>query len=559
MKWANRILSFLTVLTLGLHTSLAMAMSDDEKAALSKQSQKDIKVFIEMASEAAEFQKSHTRPTGDNWGQADVNKLYKEAQSFKQNQFQDITRQLDNLKKKYDINANYFKRNMQKFDNPFRNNSRAKLSLLDMDLNFFNKHLDKYMASLKNAMGDNEKIELSEQAQKDLKIFIEMVAEASAFQQSHDRPKGFSWDQKELQTLHEETLDFKNNQLKDITKYFLSLQKKYNTSADNFTSTMHKVINPIPGSVTKNFSSPASELNFFNEWLTKYLPDLEKAMDEAKQVAKEEADRQDKSKQLVDYPSDSYSGGDLSDIKQQMLKALNPSVIKNETEVLEISVTSDWKSGIYRDTKIEYRKIQGTVLFHDKDNDGISRFMTYVFISDKTSGNWSQLKFKAFCMGCPEGWSEARGGTFDPSSSDGTMSTLLWLLLSVVNIVAGMIAAKAFLNQKAPALDKVLTELDKLSIPIGLAALALGVLGFVYSFISLNILASIIPQLTAVLLGLILAYDTIKKNAKGKLKDQIDQSKDKVKQLNVYSQTIGLACLGVGLVHLILGGSLYII
>ena len=79
------------------------------------------------------------------------------------------------------------------------------------------------------------------------------------------------------------------------------------------------------------------------------------------------------------------------------------------------------------------------------------------------------------------------------------------------------------------------------------------------SMLGLRLLYGIIPQLTAVLLGIILAYDYIQANAKGKLKDQMENSHEMVSQVNVYAQTIGLIGLAAGIVYLFFNGSFYFI
>ena len=112
-----------------------------------------------------------------------------------------------------------------------------------------------------------------------------------------------------------------------------------------------------------------------------------------------------------------------------MLAALLGNVTKSNDEVLDIAVTSNWNEGIYTDTKQAYRKIMGTVLFADKDGDGVSRYTSYIFISNKADGNWQQLKFKAFNASI-EGWAEPRKGDLGSPAGKGFIGTLMWLLLA---------------------------------------------------------------------------------------------------------------------------------
>ncbi len=97
---------------------------------------------------------------------------------------------------------------------------------------------------------------------------------------------------------------------------------------------------------------------------------------------------------MVDFPEDDFGGSGLSDLKEQMRKALLGNVIKSADEITAIAVISDWKDGIYSDSKQPYRKINGACLFADKDDDGVSRFTSFAFIANKVDGDWQTLKFK---------------------------------------------------------------------------------------------------------------------------------------------------------------------
>jgi hypothetical protein len=112
------------------------------------------------------------------------------------------------------------------------------------------------------------------------------------------------------------------------------------------------------------------------------------------------------------FPGDSYDGGDLKRIRAQMKKALVGQVAKSADEILDVSVIGDWAHGAYTDTKVRYRKITGTVLWADTDDDKVCRYNSYVFISDELSGGeWSPVRYRAFRTGashegdveCPRG------------------------------------------------------------------------------------------------------------------------------------------------------------
>lgn len=108
------------------------------------------------------------------------------------------------------------------------------------------------------------------------------------------------------------------------------------------------------------------------------------------------------------FPADSYSGSDLEQLKSIMRGVLVGPVAKSGSEILDVSVTSDWREGRYTDTLVRYRKIQGTVLWHDSDGDGYCRFTSYSFIQTWTGNGWGSLQFKAFVNGGPEGEVKAK-------------------------------------------------------------------------------------------------------------------------------------------------------
>lgn len=104
------------------------------------------------------------------------------------------------------------------------------------------------------------------------------------------------------------------------------------------------------------------------------------------------------------FPEDSFSGSGKNDIREAMKRAMVGAVAKSSDEIIKVAVTSDWKTGVYSDSKRKYRTISGAILWYDKDDDGYCRFTTYNFVSDHSGGdNWGTLKFKSFCIGCPEG------------------------------------------------------------------------------------------------------------------------------------------------------------
>lgn len=105
---------------------------------------------------------------------------------------------------------------------------------------------------------------------------------------------------------------------------------------------------------------------------------------------------------LAKFPKETYSGNDTSQLREQLKKALATGKI-SYSDIVKLAITTDWAYSRYTDSKKEHRKISAAVLFSDKDNDGVCRFVTYNFISDKSGNGWTAPRFHSFCMGCPEG------------------------------------------------------------------------------------------------------------------------------------------------------------
>ncbi len=398
----------------------------------------------------------------------------------------------------------------------------------------------------------------SENALKDVDELAKMAERLRVFRQHNDMAYGFPSDLNKLQKMKNASDSFAENDLKEIETFYQSLQDKYGAkSANGLNVAMGKVINPFPQS-KKSYQWPANDIEQNIAWFKAFRPELDNALQRAQEESEAAAAEQNKAKQITDFPEDSYSNGDLTEIKEQMLKALLGRVIKSVDEVTAIAVISNWKEGVYSDSKKEYRKINGTVLFADTDSDGISRFTSFVFISNKAGGEWQPLRFKAFCNGCPEGWAKAGSGSMS-ASGGGFLSTLLWFILALSNILAGLIAGRDILKKSVPFLEKITPALEPYSMQIGLVTLSAGILSFILSVLGLRLFYVIIPQASAVILGFLLGYDYIKSKAKGKLKEQIESSQDSIAKVNAYTQTIGLTGLIVGILYLFLNGTLYFI
>jgi hypothetical protein len=170
----------------------------------------------------------------------------------------------------------------------------------------------------------------------------------------------------------------------------------------------------------------------------------------------------------------------------------------------------------------------------------------------------------------------------------GGLGRLFWLALIVVNLAAGLLAAASLVKQKVPQLEVVYAKLTPMRDLVGLVALAVGILCFLrVTVFHFSPLADILPQLTAVLAGLLLgkerllrkvapapeatseegageepgglegaaeaAGDAAKKAAHA-AQDLLIKHREQIERLEKYQVPVGIACLVTGLLHLLMGG-----
>lgn len=114
-------------------------------------------------------------------------------------------------------------------------------------------------------------------------------------------------------------------------------------------------------------------------------------------------------RKIVKFPRSTYRGGGRGALGAAMKRALvAPKLAKSPREILRVQPMGSWKTGRYRGTRVRFQQVMGTVLWYDKDKDGVCRFVSYNFVKEHRGGRWSKLRVKSFCMGCPEGWTKCR-------------------------------------------------------------------------------------------------------------------------------------------------------
>ena len=169
------------------------------------------------------------------------------------------------------------------------------------------------------------------------------------------------------------------------------------------------------------------------------------------------------------------------------------------------------------------------------------------------------------------------------SSKCGNFCAVFWLGLAFGNILAGLLAASTIVKQKIPKLKSFYEKITPFSNVIGVIVLAIGVLSLIGAVLQLFvlkfvILSNIIPQLSAIAIGLFLGKELLLKkpkldkiselsdsdaakkaeevaeNATAKAQDLLKKYEDKINLLEKYQEKIGVACVIIGVLHLFLSG-----
>jgi len=189
------------------------------------------------------------------------------------------------------------------------------------------------------------------------------------------------------------------------------------------------------------------------------------------------------------------------------------------------------------------------------------------------------------------------GGARRGRTTGGVSGRLFWLALALANLVAGLLAAAPLLKPKVPQLGVVYDKITPLRNLLGVIALAVGVVCFLRAmlFCGFAIFADLLPQISVVVAGLFLGKEMLLKKpteakpadeeekpdeekedeekeddaeesitekgteaagaAVGKAQDILSKHADKIEMLEKYQVPIGIACIALGLLHLLIGST----
>jgi hypothetical protein len=154
---------------------------------------------------------------------------------------------------------------------------------------------------------------------------------------------------------------------------------------------------------------------------------------------------------------------------------------------------------------------------------------------------------------------------------------LFTLLLALANIVAGVLAIGPFLSGKLPQAKGFYIAANPVRGLLGVVVLCVGIMCLFWCLVTLRPMANLLPQLTAIMAGLLLGKEVLLRrtaaappiatpegcaakpmqavgNAARKMQDFLIGHHQVFDQLEKAQMPIGVACLVLGILHLIIGG-----
>ena len=277
---------------------------------------------------------------------------------------------------------------------------------------------------------------------------------------------------------------------------------------------------------------------------------------------------------------------------QKKLEALALNFLKNDrdwggddkkkVEILNVRIKGNWWS-VEKNILGQTTQWGLPVFAAIASGKSINENVTVCSISMVTSDNKKEPPFVGVTVG--DSWVMRRknlpGGGGGSASESGFFGTIFWLALVFGNILAGLIAAAPLLKQKVPQLNALYEKITPVANIIGVAILAVGVLSLLGAVLQLFllrfvILSNILPQISAIAVGLFLGKELLMKKPKleniSKVSDSDAAKKaeevaekttlkaqelltkydDKIALLEKYQVKIGLVCIIIGVLHLFL-------
>jgi hypothetical protein len=257
---------------------------------------------------------------------------------------------------------------------------------------------------------------------------------------------------------------------------------------------------------------------------------------------------------------------DLSEAALEWFKKDTGSKGWAESNPLLVAVKGDWvsaKKNILGET-IQWG-LPIYLAVHQEDGTDIVRVFSLTIITREELGIEKEPPFTGAWVGNNF---DMRLGDLPSSSSSSSGPFVLWrVLLSVALLALGTVAAASALSALNPVVKKLVDKLLPHKALIGAFAALIGFLFFIKNLLVLAPFSDILPQLLAVITGIIFGAQFFQEKTKtvntpeqltgaaNKANELLDNNREKLEKLRAYQVPLGFACLAAGILHLITGGS----
>jgi len=136
----------------------------------------------------------------------------------------------------------------------------------------------------------------------------------------------------------------------------------------------------------------------------------------------------------------------------------------------------------------------------------------------------------------------------------GGPNPLFKFILSATLLLSGLIAIMPWLEAKSPKAAQMFGPLKTVRGIVGVATLFVGLVFLIFSLA--NPLSNILPQAAAIVTGLFLGLELIIRTSarNAKAEELVKKGEGSIRKLAKVQIPLGWACLGLGVVHLLLGG-----
>ncbi len=238
---------------------------------------------------------------------------------------------------------------------------------------------------------------------------------------------------------------------------------------------------------------------------------------------------------------------------------------KRRDRTFAVAVAGDWvsaKKNILGQTIQWGLPIWSACYFDEEKAQGICRVFKLTILTreggpeiEKTppwTGAWTGDNYVMRVKNIAGG----RGAGGSGGAGRGYFGTMLWLLLALANIAVGLLAAAPLLQAKVPALNALYATLMPLRAPIGFIVVIIALVIFLKNLLfHFAIFADLLPILAALAAGLVLGKEMIVGVLAGTKAGAVAaEQQGKVALLEGVQVPLGIACLVLGVLHLLIGG-----